>query len=154
MVYICIYNIRCNLCYYLKHFAGEAGAEDCETTVIMSNVNNSLVYVPSNGTVCFDCSGIDIIFAVDINFIISEKVNKSSYTITKEMTSGGKLELYGTLVVNDSEKAFSTSSAEIVKCCEVQYMECLRLLFHTNVLRYHSKCYIIYRPETFTNILL
>ena len=112
-----------------------AGAEDCETTVIMSNVNNSVVYVPS-ATVCFKCSGIKVIFGFDVEFIISEEVNRTSYTVAEE--SGDIV-----LLVTDSEKAFSTSLPETVKCCEVHEGKC----FVNNpnphiikVLRYYSKC--------------
>ena len=101
------------------NFAGESGAEDCETTVTISNVNNSVVYVPPSGTVCFDCSGIGIIFGQGVQFIISEKVNKSSNTRTEERNGNSIV-----LLVTNSEKAFSTFSPETMKCCEVHEGMC------------------------------
>ena len=48
------------------------------------------------------------------------------------------------LVVIDIGKAFSTSSAEVIKCCEVLYIlegNCFGMIphiFYTEVLRYNS----------------
>ena len=131
---------RTSLC---KNFAGEAGAEDCETTVTMSNVNNgSVVYVPPTGTVCFNCSNV-IIFGFDVEFIISEMVDKSSYIMTQKKSINNTNYTSRILVV-DSGKAFSTSSAEIVKCCEEYEGECLwhpDIIYYLQILWYYSKCY-------------
>ena len=69
----------------------------------LSNINNNVLYVPS-GTVCFNCSGINIIFGFDVEFVVSETVNRESYTIAEER-NGGNIVLF----VTDSEKAFSMS---------------------------------------------
>ena len=82
----------------------------------MTNVNNnSVVYVPPSGTVFFDCSKV-IIFGYNAEFFISAMVKNSSYTVREERSNNDTSHI---LLVTDNEKAFSTPSAETVKCCEM-----------------------------------
>ena len=87
--------------------------EDCETNVTMNNVNNSVVYVP-NGTVCFECVQTEYL-ALSFIFIIGDRIVNSSYPLPQTVHT---IDIVDILVVPNTEKVFSTSSATTVQCCE------------------------------------
>ena len=95
-------------------YSSEPAPEDCGTTVNLTSVNNSIIYVP-NGTSCFQCER-DLLFVNEYVFRFNDTVINSTNTlarVVKNDTQG-----IDSLVVFDSESAFSTFSVTYIQCCE------------------------------------
>ena len=102
-----------SLCFATIIFFSEAlGPRDCERNLTMNNIAKSIVYVP-NGTVCFEC--VEEYFSLPFTFIIRDRIVNSSYPLAQTVHTR---DIVNILVVPNTEKVFSTSSATTVKCCE------------------------------------
>ena len=113
MVSLCKLKI-CLVQCFASVYSSELGPEDCGTTVNLTSVNNTIIYVP-NGTSCFQCEP-DIFFVKEYVFRFNDTVINSTNTlarVVKNDTQG-----IDSLVVFDSESAFSTFSVTYVQCCE------------------------------------
>ena len=93
---------------------------DCGTTVNLTSVNNTIIYVNASlDTVCFECSYTQILFLTnEVVFRVNDTV------VTPSSTLGRVVKNYmhntsDTLVVNDSGSVFSTFSNTTIRCCEV-----------------------------------
>ena len=96
----------------------ELGPEDCEITVNLTSVNNTIIYVP-NGTSCFQCEH-DILFVTGYMFRFNDTVINSTNTLARVVKNDKQG--IDSLVVFDSESAFSTFSVTYVQCCEVNHI--------------------------------
>ena len=125
--------------FHFTAYSSESGSGDgCEETVALNDVNNSIIYVPS-GTICFDCYHEEhMLVGFPFEFMISESVSNSSSTISKRL---GEQDTIYRLVVPDSTKTFSTSSAEFLMCCEQPFgnVRINKTLYRAGVLLYHGK---------------
>ena len=113
MVSLCKLKI-CLVQSFASVYSSELGPEDCEITVNLTSVNNTIIYVP-NGTSCFQCEH-DILFVNEYVFRFNDTVINFTNTlarVVKNDTQG-----IDSLVVFDSESAFSTFSVTYVQCCE------------------------------------
>ncbi|CAI8044681.1 Leucine-rich repeat and fibronectin type-III domain-containing protein 5 [Geodia barretti] len=101
-------------------YSSELGPEDCGTTVNLTSVNNSIIYVNASlDTVCFECDHTQLFG------LIEEVVFRGNDTVvTPSSTLGRVAENYphnnsDTLIVNDSGSVFSAFSDTHIQCCEV-----------------------------------
>ena len=126
------------LFFHVTAYSSEFGSGcGCEETVALNDVNNSIIYIPS-GTICFDCYHEEHVFlGFPFEFLISESVSNSSSTISKRLN---EQDIIYRLVVPDSTKTFSTSSAELLTCYEQPFGNFgIRTLYKAGILLYHCK---------------
>ena len=110
----------CLVQYFASVYSSEPRPEDCGTTVNLTSVNNTIIYVnDSLDAVCFECNHTQVLG------LINEAVFRVNDTIvTSNSTLGRVVKEYpdkfsDTLVVNDSGSVFSTFSDTSIQCCEV-----------------------------------
>ena len=94
----------------------DQGLEDCETTVNLTSVNNSNIYVSNGTAICFKCDYSPYIFVNEVVFRINSGNVTSSSTMATVVIN--ETQFIDTLVVSDSESVFSTSSVTKMQCCE------------------------------------
>ncbi|CAI8024737.1 hypothetical protein GBAR_LOCUS14348, partial [Geodia barretti] len=101
-------------------YSSEPGPEDCGTTVNLTSVNNTIIYVNASlDTVCFECDYTQVLG------LTNEAVFRVNDTnVTSNSTLGRVVKKYthshsDTLVVNDSSSVFNTFSDTNIQCCEV-----------------------------------
>ena len=97
-------------------YSSEPGPEDCGTTVNLTSVNNTIIYVDASlDTVCFECDHTQLLGLInEVVFRVNDTV------VTPRSTLGRVVKKYmhnysDTLVVYDS----STFSNTTIQCCEV-----------------------------------
>ncbi|CAI8024735.1 hypothetical protein GBAR_LOCUS14348, partial [Geodia barretti] len=105
---------------YISVYSSEPGPEDCGTTVNLTSVNNTIIYVNASlDTVCFECDYTQVLG------LTNEAVFRVNDTnVTSNSTLGRVVKKYthshsDTLVVNDSSSVFNTFSDTNIQCCEV-----------------------------------
>ena len=101
-------------------YSSELGPEDCGTTVNLTSVNNTIIYVDASlDTVCFECD------YTPISFLTNEVVFRVNDTIVTSNSTLGRVvknyphNLSDTLVVTDSSSVFNTFWDTNIQCCEV-----------------------------------
>ena len=101
-------------------YSSELGPENCGTTVNLTSVNNTIIYVnDSLDTVCFECDYTQVLGLIKaVVFRVNDTV------VIPNSTLGRVVKKYphsdsDTLVVNDSGSVFSTFSDTSIQCCEV-----------------------------------
>ncbi|CAI8046614.1 Leucine-rich repeat and fibronectin type-III domain-containing protein 5 [Geodia barretti] len=101
-------------------YSSELGPEDCGTTVNLTSVNNTIIYVNASlDTVCFECDYTQYFG------LISEVVfGVNDTNVTSSSTLGRVVKKYphdfsDTLVVTDSGSVFNTFWDTNIQCCEV-----------------------------------
>ena len=97
-------------------YSFDQGLEDCNKTVNLTNVNNSIIYVSNGTTVCFECDNSHGRFVPEVVFRINGVNVTSSSTMARVVKN--ETHFIDTLVVFDSESVFSTSSITDMQCCE------------------------------------
>ncbi|CAI8020406.1 hypothetical protein GBAR_LOCUS12213 [Geodia barretti] len=100
-------------------YSSEPAPVDCGTTVNLTSVNNSIIYVNASlDTVCFECDYTPI-----FTFIHEVVFGVNGTIVTPNSTLGRVVKKYthdysDTLVVNDSGSVFSTFWDTNIQCCE------------------------------------
>ena len=104
-------------------YSSELGPEDCGTTVNLTSVNNTIIYVNASlDTVCFECNHTQVLGLTNgVVFRVNDTV------VTSKSTLGRVVKNYphnysDTLVVNDSSSVFNTFSNTTIQCCEEEVM--------------------------------
>ena len=101
-------------------YSSELGPEDCGTTVNLTSINNSIIYVNASlDTVCFECDHTPIFFITnEVVFRVNDTIVTSNSTLGRVVKNYPR-DYSDTLVVNDSGSVFSTFSDTNIQCCEV-----------------------------------
>ena len=109
----------CLVQYFASVYSSELGPEDCGTTVNLTSVNNTIIYVnDSLDTVCFECDYIHLFFVInEVVFRVNDTNVTSSNTLGRVVKNYPR-DYSDTLVVNDSGSVFSTFSDTNIQCCE------------------------------------
>ena len=128
--FICSFYAGSNI--VLSVCSSESGPEDCETTVNLISINNTIIYVNASlNTVCFECDYSHFFGLIhEVVFRVNDTV------VTSNSTLGRVVEKFphnyiDTLVVNDRDSVFSTFSDTNIQCCEA-FAESRRHLCHGN----------------------
>ncbi|CAI8016911.1 Peroxidasin [Geodia barretti] len=100
-------------------YSSEPGHEDCGTTVNLTSVNNTIIYVNASlDTVCFECD-----YTHFLGLIREVVFGVNDTNVTANSTLGRVVNNYphdytDTLVVNGSGNVFSTFWDTNIQCCE------------------------------------
>ena len=101
-------------------YSSELGPEDWGTTVKLTSVNNSIIYVNASlDTVCFECDYTQYFGLFnEVVFRVNDTVVTPNSTLGRVVKKYPRDYSY-TLVVNDSSSVFNTFSNTNIQCCEV-----------------------------------
>ena len=106
----------------------------CGTTVNLTSVNNTIIYVnDSLDTVCFECDYTQLFFVInEVVFRVNDTIVTSNSTLGRVVKEYPDNFSY-TLVVNDSGSVFNTFSDTSIQCCEVFTLSCSGIYFMAKV---------------------
>ena len=101
-------------------YSSEPGPEDCGTTVNLTSVNNTIIYVNASlDTVCFECDHTQFLGLIsEVAFGVND-TNVTSNSTLGRVVKNYPHDLTDTLVVSDSGSVFSTFWDTNIQCCEV-----------------------------------
>ena len=110
----------CLVQYFASVYSSESGPEDCGTTVKLTSVNNTIIYVNASlDAVCFECNHSQVLGLIKaVVFRVNDTVVIPNSTLGRVVKNYPHIISY-TLVVNDSSSVFNTFSNTNIQCCEV-----------------------------------